>query len=145
MLPMHGVQSLIPGWGTRSHMLQLRVLMLQLKDLKCCNQDPVQPNKYFKKEQKNDRSDLLNSVAWALLSHLTFQCRPHLLGGCVVHQLATVGIWRGPAFLEHGSPLPQLVFDPRALSSFFVVSLSADQAQPFRSASRHHEHLVHTV
>ena len=91
MLPMQGVQSLIPCWGTRSHMLQLRVLMLQLKDFKCCNQDPVQPNKYFKKEQKNDRSDLLNSVAWALLSHLMFQCRPLLLGGCVVHQLELWG------------------------------------------------------
>ena len=44
----------MPGQGTRSHMLQLRVRMLQLEiphaatkteDTACHNQGPVQPNK----------------------------------------------------------------------------------------------------
>ena len=43
------------GQGTGSHMLQLRVHMLQLKIVGpvCCNYDPVhQINKYFKKKEK---------------------------------------------------------------------------------------------
>ena len=53
-IPNAGGPGLIPGRGTRSHLLQLRVSMLQLKILhvitkmegsKCCNEDLVQPNK----------------------------------------------------------------------------------------------------
>ena len=51
---------------------------------------------------------------------MTVQCRRLLFGGCVVHQLATVGIWRDPAFLEHQSPLPHPVFGPRA--GFFLLT-----------------------
>ena len=35
--PNAGVQGLIPAQGTRSHEPQLRVSMLQLKDLNCCH------------------------------------------------------------------------------------------------------------
>ena len=40
-------QGSIPGQGTKSHVLELRGCMLQLKDPACCNQDPAQTNKYF--------------------------------------------------------------------------------------------------
>ena len=52
--PNAGSLGLIPGQGTRSHMLQLRAPMPQLKiphkatkikDLECCNRDLAQPNK----------------------------------------------------------------------------------------------------
>lgn len=47
--PNSGCQGWIPGQATRSHMLQLRVPMLQLKipytvtkkDSQCCNEDPA--------------------------------------------------------------------------------------------------------
>lgn len=78
------------------------------------------PHKEGSRGKKNDRSDLLNSVAWALLSRLTFQCLRLLFGGCVIHQLATVEIWRDPALLEHRPPLPQPVFGPRA--GFFLLT-----------------------
>ena len=35
--PNAGGQGSIPGQGTRSHMLELRGCMLQLKDPACCN------------------------------------------------------------------------------------------------------------
>ena len=59
--PNTGDMGSIPGQGTRSHMLQLRVCMLQLNilhaamkigDPTCHNQDPAQPNKYFFKKKK---------------------------------------------------------------------------------------------
>ena len=36
VLPMQGS---IPGQGTRSHVLQLRVYLIQIKDLACCKED----------------------------------------------------------------------------------------------------------
>ena len=53
-VPNAGGPGLIPGQGTKSHLLQLRVHMPRLKilhavmkmeDSKCGNEDPVQPNK----------------------------------------------------------------------------------------------------
>ena len=49
-LPMQGT-STIPGEGTRSHMLKLRVWMLQLKDLTCRN-----PASQIKKNNKGKLS-----------------------------------------------------------------------------------------
>ena len=55
--PNAGGQGLIPGQGTSSHMLQLRVCMQELKipraarkmeDPECHNHDPVQPSKCIK-------------------------------------------------------------------------------------------------
>ena len=50
-----GGLGLIPGQGTRSHMLQLKfshatakknpTCFTKIKDPTCCNEDPVQPNK----------------------------------------------------------------------------------------------------
>ena len=54
--PNAGDPGLLPGQGTRSHMLHLRVYMSQLKilhsrakDPTCWNEDPTQPNKLIKK------------------------------------------------------------------------------------------------
>ena len=50
--PSEGDPGLLPGYGTRSHMLQLKVYMSQLKILHAStkdpthqNEDPMQPNK----------------------------------------------------------------------------------------------------
>ena len=45
-----GGLGLIPGQGTRSHMLQLKnsYTATKIKDCACHNQDLVQPNKIFK-------------------------------------------------------------------------------------------------
>ena len=42
--PNAGVPDLIPGQGTRSHMLQLKIPHAETKDSSCPNEDPTHGN-----------------------------------------------------------------------------------------------------
>ena len=47
--PKAGGLGSIPGQGTRSHVLHLKILhaTMKMEDFSCCNQDLVQPSKYI--------------------------------------------------------------------------------------------------
>ena len=53
MLPTQGARGLIPGQGTRSHMLRLKDNLhttVKVEDPMCCSQDLAQPNKSKERE-----------------------------------------------------------------------------------------------
>lgn len=66
------------------------------------------------REQKGDQPDRQSSLAWALPSHLPFQCHQFLFGGC-----AAVGMWYDRAYLE----VPLLLSAPE-LGSFPSLHVS---------------------
>ena len=77
-LRLHAPDARGPGpilsQGTRSHMLQLKILhaSTKIEDPVCHNSEPVQPNKYFKK--KNKKPMVPVSMRIIGYSHLRKSC-----------------------------------------------------------------------